>query len=64
MLVLFDVKSTAEKPELVASLDVTDNTMLERSSILEDLKDLYPGHSYYLHDCNHDTGHPCTQEAI
>ena len=64
MLVLFDVISAGSTPELVASLDVSDNTMLERSSILTDLKDLYPGHTYYLHDCNHDTGHPCSQEAI
>ena len=68
MLKLIEVYSPPAGPdnarELLASLDVTENTEPERLAVVEAVKVLYPECSYYWHDCGHVIGGPCAQEEV
>lgn len=63
MLKLLEVKTIPEdisKAEMLARLDVTENTEAERQEILDNTRILYPGCAYYWHDCGHDIGEHCS----
>jgi len=65
MLRLLDVfQESEEGQELIASLDVTENTQEERLEILFNVKILYPGAIFYQHDCGHDDGKPCRIQSL
>lgn len=65
MLKLLDVfQESEEGQELIASLDVTENTQEERLEILSNVKILYPEARFYQHDCGHDDGKPCRIQSL
>ena len=47
-------------------MDITDVPLDDRPEILQLIKDQFVDLVYtlILHNCNHDTGVPCTEEAI
>lgn len=68
MLILIDVFSPPAGPdnarELIASLDVTENTEPERLDVLAKLQALYGECGYYWHNCGHDEGRACIKEVV
>ena len=50
--------------QMVVSLDETEKTDAERQADLTDARIVWPDATFYLHECKHDEGLPCTRVEI